>query len=80
MRRRRRPKSAGPDSFAIGVEIVPEAAQRAAERIDRVVVGSAESIDFVAEGIAGVDAVLLADVLEHLVDPWQFLKRLRSAL
>jgi O-antigen biosynthesis protein len=73
-------KERWPGLVAIGIEIVPEAAQRAAERIDRVVVGSAESIDFVAEGIAGVDAVLLADVLEHLVDPWQFLKRLRSAL
>jgi SAM-dependent methyltransferase len=73
-------KARWPGVEAIGIEIVPEAAKRAAERIDRVVNASAESIDWAAEGIAGVDAVLLADVLEHLVDPWTFLRNLHAAL
>jgi trans-aconitate methyltransferase len=73
-------KERWPKLAVVGVEIVPEAAKRAAERLDRVVAGSAESLDWEAEGITGVDAVLLADVLEHLVDPWQFLNRLRRAL
>ena len=64
----------------IGIEIAPEAARRAEQRLDRVIVGSAETIDWHDAGISGVDAVLLADVLEHLVDPWRFLLRLRTAL
>jgi len=52
-------KARWPGVEAIGIEIVPEAAQRAAQRIDRVVNASAESVDWAAEGIAGVDAVLI---------------------
>jgi O-antigen biosynthesis protein len=73
-------KERWPALYAIGLEIVPEAARRAAERLDRVVAGSAESVDWSAEGIGDVDAVLLADVLEHLVDPWRFLADLRRIL
>jgi O-antigen biosynthesis protein len=73
-------KARWPQLTAIGIEMVPEAAQRAAERLDRVVIGSAETLDWEKESIAGIDAVLLADVLEHLVDPWRFLKQLRTAL
>jgi O-antigen biosynthesis protein len=69
-----------PQLETIGVEIVPEAAERAAARLDRVIVGSAETLDLAAAGIAGVDGVILADVLEHLVDPWRFLERLRDVL
>jgi SAM-dependent methyltransferase len=64
----------------IGVEIVPEAAQRAGAQLDRVIAGSAETLDLAAAGITGVDGVILADVLEHLVDPWRFLERLRAVL
>ena len=73
-------KARWPGVETIGVEVVPEVAQRAAERIDRVVTGSAETLDLAAAGIAGVDGVLLADVLEHLVDPWRFLTMLRAVL
>jgi trans-aconitate methyltransferase len=73
-------KQRWPQLETIGVEIVPEAAERAAARLDRVIVGSAETLDLVAAGIAGVDGVILADVLEHLVDPWRFLERLRDVL
>ena len=69
-----------PGVETIGVEIVPEAAQRAATRLDRVIAGSAEALDLAAAGVAGVDGVLLLDVLEHLVDPWRFLERLRAVL
>ena len=64
----------------IGIEIVPEAAQRASAQLDRVIAGSAETLDLAAAGITGVDGVILADVLEHLVDPWVFLERLRTVL
>jgi trans-aconitate methyltransferase len=73
-------KERWPQLETIGVEIVPEAAARAASRLDRVIAGSAETLDFAAAGIAGVDGVILADVLEHLVDPWGFLERLHGVL
>jgi trans-aconitate methyltransferase len=63
-----------------GIEVVPSVAERAARVVDRVVVGSAETVDFARENIADVDGVVLADVLEHLVDPWSFLARLRAIL
>ena len=69
-----------PQLETIGIEIVPEAAERAALKVGRVITGSAETIDFSAAGITNVDGVILADVLEHLVDPWSFLERLRGAL
>jgi trans-aconitate methyltransferase len=73
-------KARWPELETIGVEIVPEAAERAAAKLDRVLTGSAETLDFSAAGVTGVDGVILADVLEHLVDPWSFLERLRGAL
>jgi trans-aconitate methyltransferase len=73
-------KTRWPGLEAIGIEVVPEAAERAAARLDRVIAGSAESLDFTAAGLSGIDGVILADVLEHLVDPWSFLERLRAVL
>jgi SAM-dependent methyltransferase len=56
-----------------GVELVREAADEARRWLDRVVVGDAE-----ADGLpfppASFDAVVFADVLEHLVDPWRVLR------
>jgi trans-aconitate methyltransferase len=69
-----------PQVETVGIEIVPEAAVRAVARLDRVVNGSAETLDLTAAGITNIDAVVLADVLEHLIDPWSFLKRLRGSL
>ena len=73
-------KARWPEVEAIGIEVVAAAARRAAARLDRVIEGSAETLDLAAAGVADVDGVLLADVLEHLVDPWRFLHGLRSVL
>lgn len=73
-------KARWPGLEALGVEIVPAAAERAATRLDRVIAGSAETLDFSFAGLTNLDGVILADVLEHLVDPWSFLERLRAAL
>ncbi len=73
-------KERWPGVETIGIEIVPAAAQRATSRLDRVITASAETLDLAAAQIAGVDGVILADVLEHLVDPWSFLERLRAVL
>ena len=62
----------------VGVEIDPEAAALAEEHAERVIVGDAEKIDYAAE-LAGeeFDVVLLADVLEHLKEPADVLRRVR---
>jgi 2-polyprenyl-3-methyl-5-hydroxy-6-metoxy-1,4-benzoquinol methylase len=61
-----------------GVEIDPEAAALAEQHTERVIVGDAEKIDYAAE-LAGeeFDVVLFADVLEHLKEPGDVLRRVR---
>jgi 2-polyprenyl-3-methyl-5-hydroxy-6-metoxy-1,4-benzoquinol methylase len=62
----------------VGIEIDPGAATLAEEHADRVIVGDAEKIDYAAE-LAGeeFDVVLFADVLEHLKEPADVLRRIR---
>jgi 2-polyprenyl-3-methyl-5-hydroxy-6-metoxy-1,4-benzoquinol methylase len=64
-----------------GVEIDPEAAALAERHTERVIVGDAEKIDYAAE-LAGeeFDVVLFADVLEHLKEPGDVLRRIRPFL
>jgi SAM-dependent methyltransferase len=62
----------------VGVELNAEAAQLAAVNLDRVLVGDAEELDLEAElGGDEFDAILFADVLEHLRDPAAVLRRVR---
>lgn len=62
----------------VGVELNAEAAQLAAVHLDRLLVGDAEELDLEAElGGEEFDAILFADVLEHLRDPGAVLKRVR---
>jgi 2-polyprenyl-3-methyl-5-hydroxy-6-metoxy-1,4-benzoquinol methylase len=62
----------------VGVEIDPEAAALAEQHTERVIVGDAEKIDYAAE-LAGeeFDVVMFADVLEHLKEPADVLRRIR---
>lgn len=65
----------------VGIEIDPEMAQRAEEFCERVVVGDLEALDLEAElGEERFDAIVAADVLEHLKDPLAALKKLRAFL
>src|SRR5256886_12810997 len=62
----------------VGVELDAEAAQLAAPYTERLLVGDAEELDLEAElGGERFDAILFADVLEHLRDPAALLKRVR---
>lgn len=62
-----------------GVEYVPEVAKVAAGRLDRVISGGIE--DALAQLPDGYfDTIICADVLEHLVDPWQVLNDLKAKL
>lgn len=75
-------KTAWPQSHVTGIELNRAAAARAVARIDKVLGEKLEDIDFAAEGIepGSIDTVLLADVLEHLYDPWDALLRIRPLL
>src|SRR5262245_20778000 len=65
----------------VGIEIDPGAAALAEEHAERVIVGDAEQIDYAAE-LAGeeFDVVLFADVLQHLKDPADVLRRVRPGI
>lgn len=56
-----------------GLELVPEIAERARRRLDRVVTADVERDGFPFPP-ASFDAIIFADVLEHLVDPWRVLR------
>ena len=61
-----------------GLEIDSHAAARASAHAERMIVGDAEELDLEAElGDERFDAVLFADVLEHLRDPAGVLRRVR---
>jgi 2-polyprenyl-3-methyl-5-hydroxy-6-metoxy-1,4-benzoquinol methylase/glycosyltransferase involved in cell wall biosynthesis len=71
-----------PGCEVVGIEMLEKAAAMAAEAYDRVIVGTLEQIDFEREQLLprAFDAIIAADVLEHLFNPWQALQRLRPLL
>ncbi|MEN6357730.1 MAG: class I SAM-dependent methyltransferase [Armatimonadota bacterium] len=62
------------------VEINPELIRQASRYADRAITGDIESPDVWAEIEPGFDAVIFGDVLEHLKDPWDILRRSRDLL
>ena len=66
----------------VGIEILGKAAAIAAKDYDRVIVRTLEETDFAAQGLmpGSFDAIIAADVLEHLYNPWQALQRLKPLL
>jgi SAM-dependent methyltransferase len=71
-----------PGASVIGIESVAGAADRAHARVDRLIRANVETLDFAAAGIGPgtLDLIIVADVLEHLYDPWQVLGKLRPLL
>lgn len=63
-----------------GVELFAEAAARAAELLDRVVVADLRSYDGADFAPGSFDAVICGDVLEHLHDPHRLVRVLRGLL
>ena len=65
----------------VAIEEDVEAAKRAEEHCERLVVGDLEQLDFDVElGDRRFDVIVAADVLEHLKDPESVLRRLRPFL
>jgi len=71
-----------PQAWVAGVELSAEAAKIARARLDVVICQKFEEADPESQGIAkgSIDTVILADVLEHMYDPWGVLLKLRPYL
>jgi SAM-dependent methyltransferase len=65
--------------YVAGLELVPEMAAKARLNIDEVFCGDIEQMQLPVAP-ASFDALIFADVLEHLVDPWKTLKYLATLL
>src|SRR5260370_14516234 len=63
----------------VGVELFSTAAKAAAEVIDQVYNANGENSD-IPEPAGSFDELVASEVLEHLVEPWAVLKRLRDYL
>jgi SAM-dependent methyltransferase len=65
----------------VGIEFDPGMAERAATVCERVIVGDLDQVDLDAElGEDRFDAIISADVIEHLKDPLGAVRRLRPFL
>ena len=64
----------------VGVELVPEVAERARGRVDELLVGNAETLLPAHLAPASFDLVLCLDVLEHMIDPWAFVARVQALM
>jgi GT2 family glycosyltransferase/2-polyprenyl-3-methyl-5-hydroxy-6-metoxy-1,4-benzoquinol methylase len=75
-------KTLYPCVWVAGIEMSEAAASVARERMDQVIVGKFEDADLEGQGIVpgSIDTVIVADVLEHMYDPWSVLVRLKPYL
>ena len=72
-------KSTGAAAWVGGVELFPTAAAEAASVLDYIRQGNIETLDLGLES-GSLDVVLCLDVLEHLVDPWETVRKLTALL
>jgi methionine biosynthesis protein MetW len=63
----------------VGIELNPDAARAAVDRLDQVLTLNVETDD-VPHADASFDYIVYGDVLEHLVDPWAVLRAHRRLL
>jgi len=66
----------------VGIEPYEKAASEARTKLDAVLHGTLEQVNLSDAGIGpgSVDVIVLADVLEHMYDPWQAMVMLRPLL
>ena len=66
----------------VGVEVNSEAAHKAEERLDRVIIADVEKTNIEEHHITepGFDYIIYGDVLEHLYDPWTVIHEHKKVL
>jgi len=65
--------------FVTGVDIENAAIEVARKKLDDVYLANIEEVDLPLE-LQSYDLILLGDVVEHLIDPWNVIKKLRLYL
>lgn len=75
-------KAKYPKAKVIGIEVNRAAAEYAKQKLDHVLIGRFEEVNLAEAGIkpGSIDTVIVADVLEHMYDPWSVLTALRPWL
>jgi 2-polyprenyl-3-methyl-5-hydroxy-6-metoxy-1,4-benzoquinol methylase len=68
-------RASGRAGHYTGVELFEAAAVEARAHLDEVITGDVERLEFSWQPCS-FDAVILSEVLEHLIEPWAVLKRL----
>ena len=69
------------NATVIGIEINQEMAILASTILDKVIIADVEDITFSKHfTLAHFDCIILADILEHLKDPWRVIKNLTTIL
>ena len=66
-------------SMYVGVELMADAADDARRRLTDVIVGNIEEMDLPYPD-AHFDGLILSEVLEHLIDPWAVMAKVRQQL
>jgi len=75
-------KARYPGVRVVGVEPSEQAADQARQVLDHVFAGKLEDVCLAEAGVVeqSADVIVLADVLEHMYDPWRALQQLRNLL
>ncbi|CAG1770672.1 hypothetical protein BAC3_01247 [uncultured bacterium] len=78
-------RAINPSVRYLGVELFEEAAQRAKNEMDDVIIGNIEEAEVFAEledalGENDIDILVFGDVLEHLLDPWNILAKFKPLM
>jgi 2-polyprenyl-3-methyl-5-hydroxy-6-metoxy-1,4-benzoquinol methylase len=71
--------AAGKAGHYCGIELVPSVADTARTRLSEVITGNVETLDL-APLHGKFDALIMSEVIEHLVDPWTSVVRLLACL
>jgi SAM-dependent methyltransferase len=72
-------KSQGKAARVIGIELDPQSAATARNNVDEVLEGNVEAMEL-PFAQSSIDVAIMSEVLEHLVDPWRFLKKLHPLI
>jgi 2-polyprenyl-3-methyl-5-hydroxy-6-metoxy-1,4-benzoquinol methylase len=71
--------TAGKAKHYTGIELMPEIAEHARARLSKVITANVEQHDLTAFH-GQYDALIMSEVIEHLVDPWETLARLLACV